>query len=75
MHLEKAVAEYFSNDLLTQAAELFNIKIESLSELGAFENYVYEGNRENEPVILRLTHSSHRSKNEIQSELDWVKRA
>lgn len=36
------------------------------------ENFVYEGRREDRPVILRLTHPDHRARHEIEAELDWM---
>ncbi|WP_251551232.1 phosphotransferase enzyme family protein [Neobacillus muris] len=48
-------------------------KLDRIGEkLGDFENFVFDVKREGKPSILRLTHSSHREKEEIISELDWM---
>jgi len=41
--------------------------------LDGFENFVCESERNGEPVILRIGHSSHRSPDEAQAELDWIR--
>lgn len=40
--------------------------------LGDFENYIFKAKGDNdEDYVLRLTHSSHRSKQEVEAELDF----
>lgn len=70
--LEREVELQFSNEILFEAAKRFNLSTESLKLLGSFENYVYEGDRNSESYILRLTHSSHRSTNMVLGELEWI---
>lgn len=41
-------------------------------KLGDFENYAFEVYRNGIPFVLRITHSSHRTKDQIESELDWL---
>lgn len=69
--MEKSVEILFTEDILKCFLESFHLQTE-VKKLGDFENYVFEAYRGNNPVILRITHSSHRSKDEIQAELDWM---
>jgi amicoumacin kinase len=69
--MEKSVEILFTEDILKFFLESFNLQTE-VKKLGDFENYVFEAYRGNSPVILRITHSSHRSKVEILAELDWM---
>ena len=40
--------------------------------LGDFENYIFKAKDDRkEEYVLRLTHSSHRSKKEVEAELDF----
>lgn len=71
--MEQSVEKQFSKELLLDAARRFGLKEDSLKELGKFENYVYEGEKEGVSYILRLVHSSHRNKNMVLGELDWIK--
>ena len=69
--MEKAVSSLMTQEILQSFLERFGLERE-VKKLGDFENYVYETNRNGHPYIMRLTHSSHRSKNEVLSELDWM---
>jgi amicoumacin kinase len=70
--MEHAVQQFFSPEILNQAAALFNVKVSDAKLLGDFENYVYEVKRHNKPYVLRLTYSSHREREQVEAELDWV---
>jgi amicoumacin kinase len=70
--MEKWIEELFSDDLLKDAASRFCCDTTRAKKLGDFENYVYEVHRGGVPYILRLTHSSHRTKGEVEAELTWI---
>ncbi|WP_462411399.1 phosphotransferase enzyme family protein [Neobacillus sp. Marseille-QA0830] len=69
--MEPYIHELLTDDFLKKAQTLFGL--DRIGEkLGDFENFVFEVEREGKPAILRLTHSSHREKGGIVSELDWM---
>lgn len=69
--MEIAVERVFTNEILAEAAKIFNVKVEE-KPLGDFENYIFKAKDKNdEDYVLRLTHSSHRSKKEVEAELDF----
>ncbi|MFI8686956.1 phosphotransferase enzyme family protein [Rossellomorea sp. NPDC077527] len=70
--MEKWIEELFTEDLLRDAASRFSCDATSAKKLGDFENYVFEVHKGGVPYILRLTHSSHRSKEEVEAELKWI---
>ena len=70
--MEKFVEDLFTKEVLQQAADFYGGDIENAKKLGDFENYVYEIHKQGKPCILRLTHSSHRSKDQVEAELEWV---
>ena len=70
--MEKAVSSLMTQEILDYFLERFRLDRE-IKKLGDFENYVFETYKNGQPYILRITHSSHRSKNEILSELDWMR--
>ncbi|MFC3883319.1 phosphotransferase enzyme family protein, partial [Bacillus songklensis] len=70
--MEQAVQQFFNQEILNQAAALFNVNINDAKLLGDFENYVYEVKRKNKPYVLRLTYSSHRGREQVEAELDWL---
>ncbi|UOE95386.1 phosphotransferase [Alkalihalobacillus sp. LMS39] len=70
--MEKEIEILFTEKIINEAVDRFQLKKDSLKKLGSFENYVYECIKDDNSYILRFTHSSHRSKAQIESELDWV---
>lgn len=70
-YMENAVEILFTEKILKFFLESFRLESE-IKKLGDFENYVFEVYREEQPYILRITHSSHRSADEILAELDWM---
>jgi amicoumacin kinase len=69
--MEKSVAVLFTQDVLHHFLTSFGLKT-STKKLGDFENYVFEVFREEQPLVLRITHSSHRGLGDIEAELDWM---
>ncbi|GGA73129.1 phosphotransferase enzyme family protein [Ornithinibacillus halotolerans] len=69
--MEKVVEDVYSKDILDYFLRVFKLD-DSYKVLSGFENYVYEVMKDNHPYILRVTHSSHRSEQEILGELDWI---
>ncbi|KEK23828.1 phosphotransferase enzyme family protein [Bacillus gaemokensis] len=70
--MEIAVERVFTNEILEEAANLFNVKAEE-TPLGDFENYIFRAEDEKgASYVLRLTHSSHRSEKQVEAELDFL---
>ncbi|WP_096155915.1 phosphotransferase enzyme family protein [Bacillus sp. FJAT-45066] len=70
--MEKWVEQLFNDDILKKAAGKYGADSTEAKKLGDFENYVFEVTKDSKPFILRLTHSSHRSMEEVEAELDWI---
>ncbi|MGE8206919.1 phosphotransferase enzyme family protein [Heyndrickxia sp. NPDC080065] len=70
--MEKTIERQFSTGVIEQIRNKFNLDSE-YKKLGDFENYVYEVYENGQPKILRVTHSSHRSKQQLESEIDWIR--
>ncbi|MFX3673642.1 MAG: phosphotransferase enzyme family protein [Paenisporosarcina sp.] len=70
--MEQWVENLFSKEVLDEAASRYKADATNAKKLGDFENYVYEVERGGKSYILRLTHSSHRSKEEVEGELKWI---
>ncbi|MBO1579871.1 phosphotransferase enzyme family protein [Bacillus sp. XF8] len=70
--MEIAVERVFTNEILEEAANLFNVTVEK-TPLGDFENYIFHAKDEKgASYVLRLTHSSHRSEKQVEAELDFL---
>lgn len=70
--MEQWIEKLFSKELLEAAAAKYGCDASRAKKLGDFENYVYEVHKGGTPFILRLTHSSHRSRKDVEAELRWM---
>ncbi len=70
--MEKNVKNAFSPAILQQALFAFNLNPDHISELDGFENFLFESEIEGNPAILRLSHSSKKSRQMVESELSYV---
>ena len=70
--MEQWIDEMFTHERLMEAAKRFGADAQQAIKRGDFENYVYEVQKEGKPYMLRLTHTSHRSKEQVIAELEWV---
>lgn len=70
--MEPTVSKYFNEPLIQQALNLYQLD-DHYKLMGDFENYVLEVYKDNHPFIMRFTHSSHRTFEEVCSEVDWMK--
>ena len=59
-------------DILKQASALYATEHDETTFVGGFENYVYGMSQHGQFIIVRITHSSHRSENLLEAELDWI---
>lgn len=70
--MENKVYQQFSLNILQEAAHSFGVNAGTAVLISDIENFVYACDREKEPIILRITHSSHRDAHALQGELDWM---
>ncbi len=67
-----ATKALYSNKILATAIQLFAIPQKSLKDLGGFESFVYEYERDGGSYILKITHTVRRSVDYLMGELDFV---
>lgn len=70
--MEKNVKLLLTNEVMEKVAAFYNLKIEDLYFVGGFENFIYGFKRDDASYIVRITHSSHRSKDDIKAEMDFI---
>ena len=58
--------------ILAAAASRYEFNINNLKRLGSFESVVYEYDEGGRQYILKITHSLHRSPEQVRGELDWT---
>lgn len=70
--MEAAVQALYTPHVQQLLAQAANVPFLNWQALGDFENYVYRVDSAQDPHILRVVHSSHRTANQILAELDWL---
>ncbi|MCM1991785.1 phosphotransferase enzyme family protein [Oceanirhabdus seepicola] len=70
--MEKHIKELFTDKILEKCALAFGLKLDEVTYIGGFENFVYGFKRNEKEYILRIGHSDHREYDMITAELDWV---
>jgi amicoumacin kinase len=72
MHPE--LVRRFHEPIRDEAARRYGLSADALTELVAFENFVYEGeNDDGELVILRISHSTRRTVDYTRGEVEFVR--
>ncbi len=70
--MEKRIKDRFSEEILQEAMQAFDIQDGHIRLLDGFESFLYEFWRDKESFILRIGHSLRRSENLIRGEVDWI---
>ncbi|MBN1581085.1 MAG: phosphotransferase [Anaerolineae bacterium] len=70
--MDKYIREKFNDHVLAQVVSRYGLEMAQVSALGGFESFVYEFVQRGQPYILRIAHSSHRTADEIQAEIEWI---
>ncbi len=61
-----------SKDNFFQAGQRYGINPEDFIFVGRFENFVYEYRKNSLDHVMRFSHSSHQSTDQIEAEIDWI---
>jgi Ser/Thr protein kinase RdoA (MazF antagonist) len=70
--MEKQIKEKFNDGILQGAAQAFGAALDEVKLLDGFESFIYEYPKQGKDYILRIGHSSRRSVDMIQGEIDWI---
>jgi Ser/Thr protein kinase RdoA (MazF antagonist) len=70
--MQKEIRALLTNEILNECAGKYGYDINDLTDLRGFQNFVYKASRGTRSCILRIAHSSHRTKSLSEAELDWI---
>ncbi|MCK5686222.1 phosphotransferase [bacterium] len=70
--MEKFIADLFEPSILQKGLELFGIDPDTAKILDGYENFIYQCSRDGLDRILRIVHSSHRTIEEINAEMEFL---
>lgn len=69
---QRAIAAAVTSEIVRSAADLWGAENSAPRPIPAVQNFVFSIGRTGSPAVLRLTHESHRSLAEVESELCWM---
>lgn len=70
--MDPIIRERFTDDILHEAMRRYDIAPGDIDQGDGFESFIYRFMRGNERFILRLTHTLHRTPDQIRGEVDWI---
>ncbi len=70
--MDNRIREYFNEKVLSEAAAYYSTSIPELKGLDGFENFIYEFEQSGKAYILRISHTSRRTKDMIDAEMHWI---
>ncbi|WP_371802570.1 phosphotransferase enzyme family protein [Candidatus Lokiarchaeum ossiferum] len=70
--MKVGIEKYLTVEVLRKIAQEYSIPFEKITEMETTENFIYEAERDQNSFILRISHSSYRSKEEITAEINWI---
>lgn len=66
------IQRLYTDNIFTELIKRYGVTNEDVRFLGGFDSYVYEFTKNNAPFILKISHSTRRTANEIHGEMDWL---
>lgn len=72
VRVDKKLKQLFNSEVLSEAAERFGIRPDTLRELNGFQNFVYAGIAGEREIILRIALRAHRDAAATRAELEFV---
>lgn len=70
--MDPKIHAFFTEDILAEVSDRFEINVDALQELDGFESYIYSFEKEGKGYILRIGHSSHRDGEAVQGEAEFI---
>ncbi len=70
--MNENIQNSLTESIIKESARLYDTTFESIKKIGGFENFVYEYNKDGEDYIIRYVHSSHRTKDQVFAELEFI---
>ncbi len=72
--MHKDIKKIFHEEqVLAEAAARYGFSKDQVRFLADAENYVYECMKDNQPYILKITHTIRRSSDYIMGEMEWLR--
>ena len=70
--MNKNIQNSLTEAIIEESAVLYNTPFDTIKKIGGFENFVFEYIKNNSEYIMRFVHSSHRTKDQVFAELEFI---
>jgi len=70
--MEERIKNKFTKEVISESAERYCVTSNNMILVGNHQNYVFKVNRSEGTIFIRITHESHRNKQLIQAEIEWI---
>ncbi|MBN2047195.1 MAG: phosphotransferase [Anaerolineaceae bacterium] len=70
--MDPKIKELYHPRILKELASRYGLSTSQLHESGGFESYIYSFEHTGSEYILRVSHSIHRTPDQIQGEVEWI---
>ncbi len=64
--------EFLTDEVLDKIASLYNLNPSTIKEIDTWANFIFEAKRSEKSYILRISHSSYRTTDQIKAEIEWI---
>ena len=71
--MDRRIKELYNESILMEATARYGVEPVKVRKLGGFESFIYEYSKNGKDHILRITHSFHRSMDDLTAEMEWVR--
>jgi len=70
--MEEKLKSKFTKEIISESIQRYCVKDNDIMLIGNHQNYVFRVNVHGRTTFIRITHESHRNKQLIQAELEWI---
>ncbi len=70
--MEEKLKSKYTKEIVSSLLKRFDLNIDQTELVGSHQSFVYRAKRHNKNVYFRVTLSTHRSKSQIEAELDMI---
>lgn len=70
--MEDNIKIKFTKEVISESVQRYCAKDNDITMIGNHQNYVFRANLQDRTIFIRITHESHRNKQLIQAEIEWI---
>ncbi len=64
--------DFLTDEIFSEIATLYDLDSSTIEEIDTWANFIFEAKRSDKSYILRISHSSYRTRDQIKAEIEWI---